>query len=111
MKNTILTFVTVIFTLASIGSLITINSSVLSNYLSFTAAKTASYTTSTEHSQRVWRTTGDVGLVSSNQGNHFMLSNCSDGDQYVRDTLHGDIAMYSDTEVMKVIRDSNQLCH
>jgi len=110
MKNTILTFITVIFTLASIGSLITINSSTLSNYLSFTAAKTASYSTESEHSQRIWRTTGDVGLVSSAEGGNFMLSNCSQGERYVRSELSGDISNYDDAKIMQVIRDSNTLC-
>jgi hypothetical protein len=109
MKNTLLTFITVVFTLASIGSLITVNSSTLSNYLSFTAAKTASYSASSEHSQRVWKTTGDVGLVPSD--NHFMLSKCTEGDLYVREKLTGSISDYSDNQVMQVIRDSNQMCN
>lgn len=108
MKNTLSTFIVFVFVLASIGGLITTNSSLLSNYLSFTAAKTASYSPSSNHSQRVWKTTGDVGMASGD--NHFMLSKCLKGDSYVRDNLTGSVSEYTDSQMMAVIRESNKLC-
>lgn len=108
MKNTILTFMAIVFTIASVGSLITINSSTLSNYLNFTSAKTASYTID-DASQRIWRTSADVSTLTTSTTN-FMLSNCHEGDVFVRRNLAQDIDSYSDEHVVQVIKDSNILC-
>lgn len=110
MKNTILTFFAVVFTIASVGSLITVNSSTLSHYLNFTSAKAASYTIENDSSQRVWRTSADVSALTASTTN-FMLSNCHEGDVFVRRNLAQDINSYSDESVMQVIRESNKLCN
>jgi hypothetical protein len=109
MKNTILTFTAIIFTVVAIGSLISVNSSTLSNYLNFTSAKAASYSVGSGTTQRVWRTSADVATLTAST-NNFMLSDCHEGDVFVRQNLAKDIDAYSDEHVMQVIKDSKKLC-
>jgi hypothetical protein len=106
MKNTVLSFITVVFTLLSIGGMVTINSSTISNYLSFTAAKATSAPHSTDGSRRIWKNTGSLASDTS----HFMLSNCTKGDEFVRASLGGNLGEYSDDTIVSVIRESNSLC-